>query len=68
MLLQVGSVGRVDMHDGADLGIHGFLDEASMEVAGVEGDESNVFGRSAHTKFQIPNSNDQKNFKQQPQK
>jgi len=39
-----------------------------MEVAGIEGDESNVFGRSAHTKFQIPNSNDQENFKQQPQK
>ena len=42
MLLQVRPSGRIDVHHRADLRIHELLDQARMEVSGVEGDEADV--------------------------
>ena len=44
VLLQVRSGGRIDVHDRADLRIHELLDQARVEVAGVEGDEADGVG------------------------
>ena len=40
VLLQVRACRRIDVHDRADLRIHELLDQAGVEVAGVEGDEA----------------------------
>jgi hypothetical protein len=44
VILQFRSGGRIDMHNRADLRVHEFLDQSRMEVAGVEGDETDVVG------------------------
>ena len=37
---RVRARGRIDVHDRADLRIHELLDQAGVEVAGIEGDEA----------------------------
>ena len=46
VILQVAAGGRIDVHDGADLRVHGLLNQARVEVAGIEGDQADfVRGR-----------------------
>ena len=47
---EVGPERRVDVHGRVDAGVHLLLDEAGVEVAGVEGDETHpgLGGRGAH--------------------
>ncbi len=40
MGLDVGPRRRIDIYDRIDAGVHGFLDERRMEVAGIQGNET----------------------------
>ena len=44
VLLQVLSRGRIHVHDRANLRIHELLDQAGVEVAGIEGEEADLVG------------------------
>ena len=44
VLVQVGAGGGIDMHDRADLRVHELLNQAGVEVAGIEGDEADGVG------------------------